>query len=58
MKDVVLEIDTKYNKYGPLTAYLDANVEPFRMPDRKYTWSIKCNSYVAVAVQTVINLLY
>ena len=57
MKDILLAFDIKYNNYGPPTAYLGANVEPFHMSDGKYSWIIKCNSYVAVAVQTIKYLL-
>ena len=41
IKDIGLEFDIKDNKYGPPTAYLGANVEPFQMSDKKYAWSIK-----------------
>ena len=36
---------------------MGSNVEPFKMSDGKYTWSIKCNSYVAPAMQTIKDLL-
>ena len=53
MKDIGLSFDIKDNKYGSPTAYLGANVEPFQMSDRKYAWSIKCNSCVVAAVQMI-----
>ena len=57
MKDIGLSFDIKDNKYGRPTAYLGADVEPFHMSDRKYAWSIKCDSYIATAVQTIKDLL-
>ena len=57
IKDVGLAFDINDNKYGPPTDYLGANVEPFQMFDGKYSLSIKCNSYVATAVQTIKDLL-
>ena len=58
MKDVGFVFDIKDNKYGPPTDYLGANVEPLQISDRKYSWSIKCDSYVAAAVQMIKYLLY
>ena len=58
MKDIGLSFEMKDNKYGPPTAYLGANVEPFQMSNRKYAWILKCNSYFAVAVQTIKYSLY
>ena len=53
MNDIGLTFDIKDKKYGPPTAYLGANVEPFHMSDGKYAWIIKCYSCVAAAVQTI-----
>ena len=57
MKHNELAFEIKDNKYGPPTAYLGANAEPFEMLDSKYSWIIKCNSYVAAGVQTIKYLL-
>ena len=57
MRDIGLAFDIKDNKYGPPTTYLGDNIELFQMSDEKYSWSIKFNSYVAAAVQTVKDLL-
>ena len=57
MKDIGLQFDIKDNKYGPPTAYLDANAEPFQMSDGRYAWRIKCNLCVVAAVQTIKDLL-
>ena len=53
MKDIGLAFDIKDNKYGPPTAYFGADVQPLQMSDGKYEWTIKCVSYVVVAVQTI-----
>ena len=53
INDTGLTFDIKDKKYGPPTAYLGANVEPFHMSDGKYAWIIKCYSCVAAAVQTI-----
>ena len=57
MKDIGFAFEIKDNKYGPNTAYLGDNVEPFQMSDGKYAWSIKCDSYVAASVKTIRDLL-
>ena len=57
MKDIGFAFDIKYNKYGPPNAYLCANVELFQMSDGKYEQSMKWDSYVAAAVQTIKYLL-
>ena len=36
MKDIGLEFYIKGNNYGPPTAYLGANLQPFQMLDGKY----------------------
>ena len=57
VKDIILAFEIKYNNYGLPTSYLGANVELFQMSDRKYAWSIKCDSYVGAAVQMIKYLL-
>ena len=58
MNYIGLEFDIKDNNYGPPTSYLGTNVEPFQMSDGKYTWSIKCDYYVAEVVKTIKYLLF
>ena len=58
IKDIGLSFYIKDNKYGPPTAYLCANVEPFQISDGKYAWIIKYKSYVMAAVKTIKYLLY
>ena len=57
MKDIGLVFDIKDNKYGTLTSYLGANVEPFQISNSKYAWSIQCDSCVVAAVQMIKYLL-
>ena len=57
MKNIGLSFDIKDKKYGPPSAYLGANVEPFQMSNGKYVWRIKCDSYVVVDVQTIKDFL-
>ena len=57
MKDIGLAFEIKYNKYGPPTAYLGANVEPFQISDGKYAWIVNFKSYVVAAVHAIKYLL-
>ena len=52
-----MPFNIKDNNYGSPTSYFGAYVEPLHMSDRKYAWGIKCDSYVAAAIQTVKYLL-
>ena len=53
MKYIELAFEINDNKYGPPTAYLVANAEPFQMSDWKYSRRINCDSYVAAGVQII-----
>ena len=57
MKDIGKAFEIKNDEYGPPKRYLGADVEKFQVPGGEEAWSMKVDTYVAAAVQTVKDLL-